>query len=90
MNNPWAATNLSPEEVAADGLVESGNLAAINLALAPTRYTDAMGYEGDMLQGRALHLVKHSAARLKLSVLCRTLAMTATLHRMEVMEKLRL
>ncbi len=52
----WAATNLSPEEVAAyDGLVESGNLAAINLALQAinARYTDAMGYEGDMLQGRA-------------------------------------
>jgi hypothetical protein len=34
--------------------VESGNVAAINLALQALyyRYTDAMGYEGDMIQGK--------------------------------------
>jgi hypothetical protein len=52
----WAAENFSPDEVEAfDSLVESGNTAAIKLALQALqyRYTDAMGYEGNMLQGKA-------------------------------------
>lgn len=51
----WAAENFSPEEVQAfDSVVESGNTAAINLALQALyyRYTDAMGYEGETLQGK--------------------------------------
>jgi hypothetical protein len=51
----WAAENFSPEEVQAfDQVVESGNKAAINLALQALyyRYTDAMGYEGEMIQGK--------------------------------------
>ena len=51
----WAAENFSNEEVQAfDQVVESGNTAAINLALEALyyRYTDAMGYEGEMIQGK--------------------------------------
>ena len=51
----WAADNFSPAEVEAfDSVVESGNMAAINLALQALyyRYTDAMGYEGETLQGK--------------------------------------
>lgn len=52
----WAADNFSPDEIEAfDNLVESGNTAAIQLALQALqfRYTDAVGYEGNMLQGKA-------------------------------------
>jgi hypothetical protein len=52
----WAADNFSADEIEAfDNLVESGNTAAIKLALQALqyRYTDAMGYEGDMIQGKA-------------------------------------
>lgn len=51
----WAADNFSPEEIQAfDNVVESGNMAAINLALQALyyRYTDAMGFEGNMIQGK--------------------------------------
>ena len=51
----WAAQNFTPAEVEAfDSVVESGNTAAINLALQALyyRYTDAMGYEGETLQGK--------------------------------------
>lgn len=51
----WAADNLSPEEVEGyDSLVQSGNTSAINLALQAitNRYTDAMGSEGNTLQGK--------------------------------------
>jgi len=51
----WAAENFSPEEVEAfDSVVESGNMAAINLALQALyyRYTDAVGFEGETLQGK--------------------------------------
>lgn len=51
----WAADNFSPAEVEAfDSVIESGNMAAINLALQALyyRYTDAMGYEGQTLQGK--------------------------------------
>jgi len=52
----WAADNFSPEEITAfDTVVDSGNVSAINLALAglKARYTDAVGYEGTMIQGKA-------------------------------------
>lgn len=51
----WAADNFSPAEIEAfDSLVESGNTPAIQLALQALyyRYTDAMGSEGEMLQGK--------------------------------------
>lgn len=51
----WAADNFSPAEIEAfDSVVESGNVAAINLALQALyyRYTDAMGFEGNMIQGK--------------------------------------
>jgi len=52
----WAAQNFSEAEIQAfDNVVDSGNVAAINLALAglQARYTDANGYEGQMIQGKA-------------------------------------
>ena len=52
----WAAQNFSEAEIQAfDNVVDSGNVAAINLALAglQVRYTDANGYEGKMIQGKA-------------------------------------
>ena len=52
----WAAQNFSEAEIQAfDNVVDSGNVAAINLALAglKARYTDANGYEGTMIQGKA-------------------------------------
>jgi hypothetical protein len=51
----WAADNFSPQEVQAfDQVIESGNIGAINLALQALyyRYTDAMGYEGELIQGK--------------------------------------
>lgn len=51
----WAAENFSESEVQAfDNVVDSGNIDAINLALAglKARYTDAVGYEGTMIQGK--------------------------------------
>ena len=51
----WAAQNFSEAEIQAfDNVVDSGNVAAINLALAglQARYTDANGYEGTMIQGK--------------------------------------
>jgi len=51
----WAAQNFSEAEIQAfDNVVDSGNVAAINLALAglQARYTDANGYEGKMIQGK--------------------------------------
>ena len=52
----WAAQNFSEAEIQAfDNVVDSGNVAAINLALAglQARYTVANGYEGKMIQGKA-------------------------------------
>lgn len=52
----WAADNFTQAEIDAfDNVVDSGNINAINLALAglKARYTDAMGYEGNMIQGKA-------------------------------------
>lgn len=52
----WAAQNFSEQEIQAfDNVVESGNKNAINFALQAlkSRYTDAVGFEGEMLQGKA-------------------------------------
>jgi hypothetical protein len=52
----WAAETFTQAEIEAfDNVVDSGNLSAINLALAglKARYTDAVGYEGTMIQGKA-------------------------------------
>jgi hypothetical protein len=51
----WAAENFSPAEVEAfDAVIESGNMASIGLALQALyyRYTDSMGFEGNMIQGK--------------------------------------
>ena len=52
----WAAQNFSQAEIQAfDNVIDSGNVDAINLAIAglKARYTDANGYEGSMIQGKA-------------------------------------
>ena len=52
----WAASNLDNRSIDAfDSVVDSGNPAAINIAFAglKSRYEDANGYEGRMLQGKA-------------------------------------
>jgi hypothetical protein len=52
----WAASNLDNRSIDAfDAVVDSGNPAAINIAFAglQSRYNDANGYEGRMLQGKA-------------------------------------
>jgi len=51
----WAAENFSEAEIEAfDNIVDTGNMAAINLALQglQSRYQDNMGYEGEMIQGK--------------------------------------
>tara|TARA_R100001086_G_scaffold248836_1_gene186720 strand:- start:71 stop:892 length:822 start_codon:yes stop_codon:yes gene_type:complete len=52
----WAQENLAPNEIQAyDNAIASGNLDTINLALQAVyyRYTDDVGSEGDMIQGKA-------------------------------------
>jgi len=52
----WAKENFSPEEVQAyDKALEGGDLNTINFALQALyyRYTDAVGTEGEMIQGKA-------------------------------------
>lgn len=52
----WASENFSQQEIEAfDSVVESGNMGAIGLALQALyyRYTDANGFEGQMIQGKA-------------------------------------
>lgn len=51
----WAAENFSQAEIEAfDSVIDSGNMGAISLALQALyyRYTDAVGVEGEMLQGK--------------------------------------
>ena len=51
----WAQDNFSEQEISAyDSVIDSGNLAQINLALQALyyRYTDAMGQDGNLLQGK--------------------------------------
>ena len=52
----WAQENFTPEEIQAyDQALEAGNLNTINFALQALyyRYQDAVGTEGDMIQGKA-------------------------------------
>jgi hypothetical protein len=51
----WAAENLDADTVQAfDNVIDTGNMAAINLALRglQSQYNDSVGYENDMLQGK--------------------------------------
>ena len=51
----WAAENLDEATVQAfDNVIETGNVAAINLALRglQSQYRDNVGYENDMIQGK--------------------------------------
>ena len=51
----WAQDNFSEPEIEAyDAMIETGNMSQINLALQALyyRYTDAMGQDGNMLQGK--------------------------------------
>ena len=51
----WAQQNLSENEVGAfDSIIESGNMDQINLAIQGlnSRYTDAVGQDGTLLQGK--------------------------------------
>ena len=52
----WAQDNFTPQEIQAyDNALEAGNMNNINLALQALyyRYTDSVGSEGDMIQGKA-------------------------------------
>ena len=52
----WAQDNFTPQEIQAyDNALEAGDMNSINLALQALyyRYTDAVGSEGDMIQGKA-------------------------------------
>ena len=52
----WAADNLPAQEIDAfDNLIDSGNVAAIKMGLTAlqSKYNDANGYEGRMLQGKS-------------------------------------
>ena len=51
----WAQENFSEAEIDAyDQMIDSGNMAQINLALQALyfRYSDSMGYDGETLQGK--------------------------------------
>ena len=51
----WAKDNFTDAEIDAyDAVIETGNMAQINLALQALyfRYTDSMGQDGDLLQGK--------------------------------------
>tara|TARA_R100001082_G_scaffold40639_1_gene21549 strand:- start:156 stop:998 length:843 start_codon:yes stop_codon:yes gene_type:complete len=57
----WAGENFTPQEIQAyDAALESGDLNQINLGLQALyyRYQDAVGYEGDMVQGKAAQAVE--------------------------------
>ena len=88
----WAAENFSEEEVSAfDSVVESGNTAAIKLALQALqyRYKDNMGYEGEMIQGKPAQTrdVFRSQAEL-VRAMSDPRYDSDTAYRMEVMNKL--
>ncbi len=56
----WAGENFTPQEIQAyDNALEAGNMDNINLALQALyyRYTDSVGVEGDMIQGKAAQAV---------------------------------
>jgi len=52
----WAKDNFTPQEIQAyDQALETGNMDSINFALQALyyRYNDSVGYEGEMVQGKA-------------------------------------
>ena len=52
----WAASNLDNKSIKAfDSVIDSGNVAAINIAFQgiKSKYVEANGYEGRMIQGKA-------------------------------------
>ena len=56
----WAGENFTPQEIQAyDNALEAGNMDNINLALQALyyRYTDSVGVEGNMIQGKAAQSV---------------------------------
>ena len=56
----WAAENLDADTVQAfDNVIDTGNMAAINLALRglQSQYNDSVGYENNMLQGKPAQAV---------------------------------
>ena len=56
----WAQENFTPQEIQAyDAALERGDMDNINLALQALyyRYTDSVGVEGDMIQGKAASAV---------------------------------
>jgi hypothetical protein len=56
----WAKSNFTSEEIAAyDGALEQGDMNTINFALQAMyyRYQDAVGYDGEMIQGKAAQAV---------------------------------
>ena len=56
----WAGENFTPQEIQAyDNALEAGNMNNINLALQALyyRYTDSVGVEGNMIQGKAAQAV---------------------------------
>lgn len=56
----WAAENLDADTVQAfDNVIDTGNVAAINLALRglQSQYNDSVGYENNMLQGKPAQAV---------------------------------
>ena len=56
----WAGENFTPQEIQAyDNALEAGNMDNINLALQALyyRYTDSVGVEGNMIQGKAAQAV---------------------------------
>ncbi len=56
----WAGENFTPQEIQAyDNALEGGNMDNINLALQALyyRYTDSVGVEGNMIQGKAAQTV---------------------------------
>ena len=56
----WASDNFTQQEIEAyDQTLESGNLSSINLALQALyyRYQDAVGYDGEMIQGKPAQAV---------------------------------
>ena len=57
----WAKSNFTTEEIAAyDGPLEQGNMNTINFALQALyyRYQDAVGYDGEMIQGKPAQAVE--------------------------------
>ena len=57
----WAKSNFTTEEIAAyDGALEQGNMNTINFALQALyyRYQDAVGYDGEMIQGKPAQAVE--------------------------------